>query len=93
MFSSKCISPGFSRYLTATTTHIAHSLKGASAVVIPAVETVQSPPSTFTNHSIAKLVPTGNLVATTTHFGEFRAFSFLFNTEYCLECCFWVYDD
>ena len=70
MFSSKCISPGFSRFLSASTIHVAHSLKGAPAVVIPVVETVQSPPATLTNHSISKLVPTGNLVATTKHFGK-----------------------
>ena len=70
MFSTKCLSPGFSRFLSATTTHVAHSLKGAPAVTIPAVETVQSPPATLTNHSLAKIVPTGNLVATTKHFGE-----------------------
>ena len=72
MFSSKCISPGFSRYLTASTTHLAHYLKGAPAVVIPTVETVPSPPESFTNHSMSKVIPKGNLVATTKHIGEIR---------------------
>ena len=71
MFSTKCLSPGFSRFLSATTTHVAQSLKGTPAVVIPAVDTVvQSPPATLTNDSLAKIVPTGNLVATTKHFGK-----------------------
>ena len=70
MFSSKCISPGFSRFLSASTTHIAHSLKGSPAVIIPAVETVQSPPATLTNHSVSRLLPTGNMIATTKHFGK-----------------------
>jgi len=70
MFSSKCISPGFSRFLSASTTHVAHSLKGSPAVIIPAVETVQSPPATLTNHSVSKLLPTGNMIATTKHFGK-----------------------
>lgn len=70
MFSSKCISPGFSRYLTASTTHLAHYLKGAPAVVIPTVETVPSPPESFTNHSMSKVIPKGNLVATTKHIGN-----------------------
>ena len=78
MFSSKCISPGFSRFLSASTTHVAHSLKGAPAVVIPAAETVQSPPATLTNHSISKLVPTGNIVATTKHFGKKKLLLFLY---------------
>lgn len=73
MFSTKCLSPGFSRFLSATTAHVAQSLKGTPAVVIPAVDTVvQSPPATLTNHSLAKIVPTGNLVATTKHFGKNR---------------------
>lgn len=73
MFSTKCLSPGFSRFLSATTTHVAQSLKGSPAVAIPAVDTVvQSPPATLTNHSLAKIVPTGNLVATTKHFGKNR---------------------
>ena len=77
MFSTKCLSPGFSRFLSATTTHVAQSLKGTPAVAIPAVETVVlSPPATLTNHSLAKSVPTGNLVATTKHFGKNR-FPFL----------------
>lgn len=76
MFSTKCLSPGFSRFLSATTTHVAQSLKGNPAVVLPVVDTVvQSPPATLTNHSLAKIVPTGNLVATTKHFGKNR-FSF-----------------
>lgn len=71
MFSTKCLSPGFSRFLSATTTHVAQSLKGTPAVVIPVADTVvQSPPATLTNHSLAKIVPTGNLVATTKHFGK-----------------------
>ena len=78
MFSTKCLSPGFSRLLSATTTHVAHSLKGTPAVVIPAVETVQSPPATLTNQSMAKIVPTGNLVATTKHFGKSIFSSFLY---------------
>ena len=76
MFSTKCLSPGFSRFLSATTTHVAQSLKGTPAVVLPVVDTVvQSPPATLTNHSLVKIVPTGNLVATTKHFGKNR-FSF-----------------
>ena len=72
MFSSKCISPGFSRYLTASTTHLAHYLKGAPAVVIPTVETVPNPPESFTNQSMSKLIPKGNLVAVTKHIGKIR---------------------
>ena len=82
MFSSKCISPGFSRFLSASTTHIAHSLKGTPAVIIPAVETVQSPPATLTNHSVSKLLPTGNMIAITKHFGESKKrFSSALNIE------------
>lgn len=75
MFSSKCIAPGFSRFLSASTTHIGHSLKGAPAVVIPAVEMVQSPPATLTNDSLSKLVATGKIAATTKHFGKKRSLS------------------
>ena len=83
MFSTKCLSPGFSRFLSATTTHVAQSLKGTPAVVIPVVDTVvQSPPATLTTHSLAKIVPTGNLVATTKHFGKKRfSFSCLYEIE------------
>ena len=82
MFSTKCLSPGFSRFLSATTTHVAQSLKGTPAVVIPVVDTVvQSPPATLSNHSLAKIVPTGNLVATTKHFGK--------NICVCVCVCAW----
>lgn len=82
MFSSKCISPGFSRFLSASTTHVAHSLKGSPAVIMPAVETVQSSPATLTNHSVSKLLPTGNMIATTKHFGESKKkFSSALNIE------------
>ncbi|XP_058972875.1 uncharacterized protein [Pocillopora verrucosa] len=70
MFSTKCLSPGFSRFLSATTTHVAQALKGTPAAVIPTFETVQSPPAALTSQSLVKTIPTGNMVATTTHIGR-----------------------
>ena len=70
MFSAKCTSTGFSRFACATTTYVAHGLKGSPAVIIPALETVEGPPATLTNRSLAKITPTGKLVATTKLFGE-----------------------
>lgn len=77
MFSTKCLSPGFSRFLSATTTHVAQALKGTPAAVIPTFETVQSPPAALTSQSLVKTIPTGNMVATTTHIGKERLSKFI----------------
>lgn len=81
MFSTKCLSPGFSRFLSATTTHVAQALKGTPAAVIPTFETVQSPPAALTSQSLVKTIPTGNMVATTTHIGKERLSKFSWNSE------------
>ncbi|EDO36583.1 predicted protein [Nematostella vectensis] len=79
MFSARINSLGFTRYLSATTNHVAHGLKGAPAVVLPTVEKVVPPPVAKTNQTLSSITPTGRTQARFSHtdvnmpdFGDYR---------------------
>jgi len=73
MFSARVNSVGFSRYVSATTTHIAQALRGSTAVVIPQAEKLTPPPVAKTNQAFADLAPTsGNILATNNLRGKFQ---------------------
>ena len=70
MFCARSTSVGFSRYLSATTTHLAPTLRGAGAAAIIEAEksvAIPAPPTSSTS-----LPTTGKLVVTTKHYGRFR---------------------
>lgn len=69
MFCARSTSVGFSRYLSATTTHLAPTLRGTSAAVILEAEKSVAVPAPPTS-SHASLPTTGKLVATTKHYGK-----------------------
>jgi len=71
MFSARVNSIGFSRYVSATTTHIAQGLRGPVAVIVPEAEKLTPPPAAKTNQSLASLAPLcGNVVATNKLLGK-----------------------
>lgn len=67
MFCARSTSVGFSRYLSATTTHLAPTLRGVGVAVAEVEKNVQvhASPTSTTN-----LPATGKLVLTTKHFGK-----------------------
>ncbi|XP_031565379.1 cytochrome b-c1 complex subunit Rieske, mitochondrial-like [Actinia tenebrosa] len=70
MFSARVYSVGFSRYLSGTTTHLAHGLRGSVAVILPEAEKLVPPPVQKTNQSLGSIIPTGNVVATNKLLGK-----------------------
>lgn len=71
MFSARINCVGFSRYVSATTTHISQALRGSIAVVVPEAEKLTPPPAAKTNQSLGALAPaSGNVVATNKLLGK-----------------------
>lgn len=89
MFSARVYSVGFSRYLSGTTTHLAHGLRGSVAVVLPEAEKLVPPPIQKTNQSLGSIIPTGNVVATSKLLGKKtlikQSFYYIF-IGFCLDC-------
>jgi hypothetical protein len=70
MFSARVHSVGFSRYLSATTIHLAQGVRGSIAVVVPEAEKLVPPPVHKTNQSLGSIIPTGNVIATNKLLGK-----------------------
>jgi len=71
MFSARVNSIGFSRYVSATTTHIAQGVRGSIAVIVPEVEKLTPPPVAKTNQTLGSLIPaSGNVIATNKLLGK-----------------------
>lgn len=71
MFTARVNSIGFSRYVSATTTHITQALRGSIAVVVPEAEKLTPSPAAKTNQSFGSLAPVnGNVIATNKMLGK-----------------------